>query len=326
MIARHPAAPTLSPRRPALPRFGRRHRLRRLAPRRRRAPAPAGRGHRLLRLCPPRRSHRRRRRRRQRPVFRAPDLGTTGTVQAARVLAAAATSGIEAHRRPGPRARSPSPAPAAPSASEEMKQAPRPRHRPPERPRRRCRPGRRPSIGAVRAAQIEPGLTGRLQVTQLAWSAGRRAASMRRFGVDGSTILVASAAARLRHGGRDRRGAGLRPRAEPGETCPRRRRRRSIGSPAARPRPDAVASLAAAIGQAVRRNTRPGQPILAGDLTKPESRCRNDAVTLVYEAPGMVLSVRAKALDGRRAGRHHLRAQRAIQPRRAGDGHRRPAA
>jgi flagella basal body P-ring formation protein FlgA len=54
---------------------------------------------------------------------------------------------------------------------------------------------------------------------------------------------------------------------------------------------------AQAIGQAVRRTVRPGQPVLTGDLTKPNLVTRNDAVTLTYEVPSMVLTVRAKALD-----------------------------
>jgi len=41
-----------------------------------------------------------------------------------------------------------------------------------------------------------------------------------------------------------------------------------------------------------------GRPLRAADLMKPDLVLRNEAVTLVYEAPGMVLTIRGKANDG----------------------------
>lgn len=50
-------------------------------------------------------------------------------------------------------------------------------------------------------------------------------------------------------------------------------------------------------GLAARHSVRAGQALRASDLMRPEIVQRNEAVTLVYEAPGLVLTVRGKALD-----------------------------
>jgi len=45
----------------------------------------------------------------------------------------------------------------------------------------------------------------------------------------------------------------------------------------------------------VRRPVRAGQVVATSDLTKPEIVARNDNVTIVFEVPGMILTVRGKA-------------------------------
>jgi flagella basal body P-ring formation protein FlgA len=50
-------------------------------------------------------------------------------------------------------------------------------------------------------------------------------------------------------------------------------------------------------GYAARRAVRAGQPLRGADLMKPEFVQKNDTVTLHYEVPGIVLSMRGKALD-----------------------------
>lgn len=66
-------------------------------------------------------------------------------------------------------------------------------------------------------------------------------------------------------------------------------------------RPKAQASgitePAAAIGFAARRPLRPGQPLAAADLMKPEIVSRNETVTLIYQAPGITLTLRGQAQD-----------------------------
>jgi flagellar basal body P-ring formation protein FlgA len=56
-----------------------------------------------------------------------------------------------------------------------------------------------------------------------------------------------------------------------------------------------LADMQAAIGLAARRQLRPGQPIFVADLMKPDIVQRNDTVTLVYEAPGLTLTLRGQA-------------------------------
>ncbi len=54
---------------------------------------------------------------------------------------------------------------------------------------------------------------------------------------------------------------------------------------------------AAAIGLEARHALRPGQPLSTADLTKPKLVARSDTVTLVYQAPGIVLTLRGQAQD-----------------------------
>ena len=59
---------------------------------------------------------------------------------------------------------------------------------------------------------------------------------------------------------------------------------------------DTIGRPAAVIGQAARRALRAGQTIRPVDLMKPDLVGRNDTVTIRFEVPGIVLTVRGKAL------------------------------
>ncbi len=59
----------------------------------------------------------------------------------------------------------------------------------------------------------------------------------------------------------------------------------------------AIGDIAQAAGLAARHQLRPGQPLHAADLMKPEIVQRNDTVTIVYEAPGLMLTLRGQAQD-----------------------------
>jgi flagella basal body P-ring formation protein FlgA len=61
---------------------------------------------------------------------------------------------------------------------------------------------------------------------------------------------------------------------------------------------DLVTDRGQAIGFAARAALQPGRPLRIADLMKPELVQRNETVTLVYEVPGIVLTVRGKAVDG----------------------------
>jgi flagellar basal body P-ring formation protein FlgA len=52
------------------------------------------------------------------------------------------------------------------------------------------------------------------------------------------------------------------------------------------------------VGLAARNVLQQGRPIRAVDLMKPEMVQRNETVTLIYEVPGITLTVRGKAADG----------------------------
>ena len=52
-----------------------------------------------------------------------------------------------------------------------------------------------------------------------------------------------------------------------------------------------------AVGLAAKRPLRAGVTLNASDLMKPEAVQRNEAVTIVYEIPGVVLTARGKALE-----------------------------
>ncbi|HVV92274.1 MAG TPA: flagellar basal body P-ring formation chaperone FlgA [Hyphomicrobiales bacterium] len=62
-----------------------------------------------------------------------------------------------------------------------------------------------------------------------------------------------------------------------------------------------LSAVASAVGLEARRAIRAGETIRAGDLGEPELVKRGDVVTVVLAAPGMTLTVRGQAMrDGRR--------------------------
>jgi flagella basal body P-ring formation protein FlgA len=61
-------------------------------------------------------------------------------------------------------------------------------------------------------------------------------------------------------------------------------------------------SLASAIGLAAKRPLRSGAALQSTDLMKPEVIQRNESVTILYEVPGVLLTVRGKALEAGSVG------------------------
>jgi flagella basal body P-ring formation protein FlgA len=86
--------------------------------------------------------------------------------------------------------------------------------------------------------------------------------------------------------------------------------------------PPAVPAEAA--GMAVRRAVRAGAPLRAADLAKPELVQKNDTVMLHYEVPGIVISMRGKAVDsgaqGDMVGVLNVNSKRTIQGMVTGPG------
>ena len=60
---------------------------------------------------------------------------------------------------------------------------------------------------------------------------------------------------------------------------------------------DVLTRIESVIGLAARRSLRSGAPLRQTDLMPPELVQRNDTVTLLFQVPGMLLTVRGKALD-----------------------------
>lgn len=58
-----------------------------------------------------------------------------------------------------------------------------------------------------------------------------------------------------------------------------------------------VLAIEDVLGFAAKRPLRPGQALRAADVMKPELVGRNETVTMLFEAPGMLLSFRGKALE-----------------------------
>lgn len=53
-----------------------------------------------------------------------------------------------------------------------------------------------------------------------------------------------------------------------------------------------------AVGMQARRQLRAGQPLKTADLAKPDLVTRDQTVTLIYQAAGLYLTIRGKALEG----------------------------
>jgi flagella basal body P-ring formation protein FlgA len=70
-----------------------------------------------------------------------------------------------------------------------------------------------------------------------------------------------------------------------------RRPRRDIAA-------DTLTDTARAVGLAARVNMHPGRVLRAVDLTHPELVRRNETVTLIYRVPGINLTVRGRATEG----------------------------
>ena len=91
-----------------------------------------------------------------------------------------------------------------------------------------------------------------------------------------------------------------------------------------RVRPDAVLDPEAIIGRESRRALRAGEPLRSYDLQMPIVISRGETVTLVFDAPGIQLTVRARALedvaDGEVARFVNLQSNRTVEALADGPG------
>jgi flagella basal body P-ring formation protein FlgA len=146
----------------------------------------------------------------------------------------------------------------------------------------------------LRALHVEPDARGEPQVSRLDYDtrSGRFNATLqvptgratrrplRLFGRATVTVEVATVARTVT------RGAILKDADITLERLPRARVGRGV-----------ITDRAEAIGLAARNILRPGQPLRTAQLMKPELIRRNQQVTLVYQMPGIMLTVRGKATE-----------------------------
>lgn len=227
------------------------------------------------------------------PVFHAPELGTSGTIQTFRILEAARQHGIPYFDARGlgevtivRTARTLAIADLERAVAEAAQ-----RH-----------------LGIhdigdvavrfdreVRAIQVEPGATGTPRITRFSFDSYTRrfegvvelhgSASLRKhpLRLSGTIAETAEIVVLARNVGR---GETLRE----SDILVERRPRAEIS-------PDSLTRPSAALGQAARRVLRSGQTLRSADLMKPDLVGRNETVTVVFEVPGITLTARGKALS-----------------------------
>jgi flagellar basal body P-ring formation protein FlgA len=145
----------------------------------------------------------------------------------------------------------------------------------------------------VRTFNVEPDVTGELQVASLTYS--RRTA---RFDV--TFELPGSAALRwqsMHYSGTAVEtvdALGVDHPVERGEVL-----KASDLTAMKRPKAEGatLTDAVAVVGLAARHQLRPGEPLHSADLMKPQLVQRNDSVTIIYEAPGLTLTLRGQAQD-----------------------------
>jgi len=138
------------------------------------------------------------------------------------------------------------------------------------------------SVGTPRVTHIDfDARSGRFDaMLEIPASAGKRTA-VRLSGRAVATIEVATVTRVIERGGVLKEADVLmdrRPRAEIGR--------------------DVITKREQAVNFAARNSLQPGRPLRVVDLTTPELVQRNETVTLVYEVPGIMVTVRGKAADG----------------------------
>jgi flagella basal body P-ring formation protein FlgA len=226
------------------------------------------------------------------PIFRAPDLGTTGTVKAAAVAEAVrahALIGLDTAGLSEVTVTRAARAIPAEEVEEAIAQALATQY----------------SLGAaadvtvtfekeMRAMYVDPAATGALRVARVTFEprSGRFDATIEiptgatrhgTFRLSGRAHATMDVVTVLR---RVERGTVLKETDVAIERHPRNKVER-----------DALTDRSQAIGMAASTQLQPGRPLRSTELKKPELVQRNDLVTLLYEVPGIVLSVRGKAAE-----------------------------
>lgn len=226
-------------------------------------------------------------------VFRAPDLGATGTVAVQRVVDAVRAHDVFAINTHGLKEIS------VTRASRNIGNADI-EERIASAIASQYRIGEAKNVGVtldrnIAAINIEPGIVGDLAVTRLSFDprSGRfdvtldvpgshvvRRGVLRFTGVAAEVFETAVVTRQVA------RGDVLRA----NDVVIERRPKRELST-------DGIADLGGAIGMAARQPIRAGQALRRTDLMKPELVARNEPVTLIFQAPGISLTVRGTAME-----------------------------
>jgi flagella basal body P-ring formation protein FlgA len=228
------------------------------------------------------------------PIFRAPDLGQTGSVSAARVIEAVRTHQIVGLDTRG----------LAEVAVTRLSRA----ITPADIEARILRALASQSGAAdannlavtfdneVRTLHVEPGAEAELRVARLAFEP-RNGRFDVTFELPGSVVAARKVALRYTGSLTETFEAMVPVRAlaqgeviKPADLVAARRPKGEFGA-------NAVTSTTQAVGFAARRALRAGQVLRDGDLQRPELVARNETVTITHEVPGIVLTIRGQAQE-----------------------------
>jgi flagella basal body P-ring formation protein FlgA len=227
------------------------------------------------------------------PIFRAPDLGSTGTISAETVLEAVRSHALIGIDTAGVREITVTRASRAiPTKDVEDAIARTMSTRfdlgPPEDIVVNFLPD-------MRVIYVEPSAKGQPRVTNIDFDTrngrfettlefpigpGKRSV-MRLSGRAIAMVQVATVTRTIEHGGI----------VKDSDVLVERRPRAEVGR-------DVVTKREQAAGLAARNSLQPGRPIRIADLMTPDLVQRNEIVTLIYEAPGILLTIRGKATEG----------------------------
>ena len=228
-------------------------------------------------------------------VFRAPDLGQTGKVQAARIVEAAVKLGLSGLTANG---------------LTEVKVTRLARVLAPAEIEAALRAALLGQLGLADPASLaltfdEPLASVSVEQTAMAPLAPARLDYLPQTGRFVATLAVADAASMkpLRVSGTAiealetavlTRGLARGEAVNPGDIAVQRLPRQQLGG-------QAPMSIADAAGRVAKRTLRPGEPLRVADLERPMLVGRNEMVTMVHRRPGLTLTVRGRAMQ---AGAH----------------------